>query len=281
MITRTRNQPYIGVSGVVNPEQQMELVEYADDALKNLGRKLALGVKATHKSQYSLEGTKYGSEWFHVGDEISGALDLRVGTWNILQTYLSPEELAKSQKYPQKFFKKLQKRTSSYSDAVQIDMLRYEADPERYRHVVDAMALTGLDIIIQCHGHAMESGPKRALESMKRLIGSHTVSYILFDASHGNGKQMDNTALMSFLQQAYNDRDFLGRGTNFGIAGGLHGDNVAELLDDVLIDFPEVSWDAEGRLHNKLPSDGGNGRLDMGKTKSYLQASIDVLSHRL
>ena len=86
---------------------------------------------------------------------------------------------------------------------------------------------------------------------------------------------------MSFLEAAYSDRDFQAMGTNFGIAGGLHGENVAELLDEVLVDFPEVSWDAEGRLHNKIPSEGGDGSLNLEETKKYLQASIDVLSRRL
>ena len=41
-----RNQPYVGVSGVVSPEQQRELVEVAQYELHATARRLALGVKA-------------------------------------------------------------------------------------------------------------------------------------------------------------------------------------------------------------------------------------------
>ncbi len=46
-----RPKPYVGISGVVNPVQQIELRGFAGD-LQRSGRQLALGVKAVHKTQW-------------------------------------------------------------------------------------------------------------------------------------------------------------------------------------------------------------------------------------
>ena len=272
-----RNQPYVGVSGVVNPEQQRELVEVAQYELHATARRLALGVKATHKPQYEDVENKYGPLWYPVGNDIIKALDHRVQTYNIAQTYLEPEFIENDPDYPRAFMGKLNARMRDYLDAVQIDLLRFDTDPERYQHVFRAMAATGMQTIVQCHGYAMEEGPKSALDKLKRLVGEREIGFVLFDASHGRGQEMNPEALLPFIEAAYNDRDLAHKMTNFGVAGGLHAGNLEELLPKLLREFPELSWDAEGRLHDSI-ADGGDGSLNMDRTKQYLVRSAALLT---
>ena len=151
-----RAQQYVGVSGVVSPEQQEHLIEVGYDQLAGLGRRLALGVKATHKPQFDDQENKYGRLWYPVGNEIAHALHPQYPTFNIAQTYLEPEFIEASPTYPDEFMAKLNARMRDYVDAIQIDLLHYESEPERYAHVFRAMAATGLQRIVQCHGFAME-----------------------------------------------------------------------------------------------------------------------------
>ncbi len=68
--------PYVGVSGVVSPDIQAELETIACRAgLFGIGRALALGVKAVHKTQILDTENKYGRSWFPVGrEEFANAL---------------------------------------------------------------------------------------------------------------------------------------------------------------------------------------------------------------
>lgn len=276
MRNNLRSEPYVGVSGVVSPEQQHQLYTQANDDLANLGRHLAIGVKATHKPQFDDTENKYGRQWYPVGPAIASALDPSIQTFNILQTYIEPDMIAADPLYPQDFFTKVNKRTHHYLDAVQIDLLRYEKNPEQYTHVVRAMGMMGVKKIVQCHGYAMEAGPTKAIDSINRLLGSHSADYVLFDASHGRGEQMNPDALLPFLEAAYSDKALLEKGVNFGVAGGLNSQNISPLLSRVLREFPGVSWDAEGQLHHSM-KEGGDGSLDMHRAGDYLQASIELL----
>lgn len=60
-----RMQPYVGVSGVVSPRQQSELEQmFVDSGLRSTGRRLQLGVKAVHKTQYLDTINKFGEAWY-------------------------------------------------------------------------------------------------------------------------------------------------------------------------------------------------------------------------
>lgn len=78
------------MSGVADTEQQAQLEAYADDlGLYDAGRKLALGVKATHKTQYMDTENKYGADWYPVGEAgISDALMPSEGSLRVAQVYL-------------------------------------------------------------------------------------------------------------------------------------------------------------------------------------------------
>lgn len=277
-----RNRPYIGVSGVVSPDQHRELVAIAEPFIQNRAtHSLAVGIKATHKPQYDDIENKYGRLWYPVGDAIAGVTDAALAsqTFNIAQVYLEPQNIADDPLYPERFFDKLCGRTRHYLDALQVDMLPYHTDPEQFTGVCRAMARTGLVTILQCHGFAMAHGPAQALEDLKAVTNIAEGSgpdYVLFDASHGRGQVMNPGRLLPFLSLAYEDSWFADFGTNFGIAGGLSSETVDSLLAPIVAEFPQVSWDAEGKPHKAI-QDGGNGSLHMQTVRNYLVRSYGLL----
>lgn len=271
-----RSAPYVGVSGVVSQEQQRRLIDITSMSGLNRRRRLLLGVKATHKTQYLDTANKYGTEWYPVGEgAFTDALsDDTLSTYNVAQLYLEPESIKTDVRYPNEFIRKVAKRGATVLDALQFDMLPYHENPKLWSHTIDNVRFLDMGIIMQSHAAAMSKGPKKAIEDLVRVSDYSGLDFVLFDASHGTGKEMDVDALKQFLEAGYNDPDLEARGTNFGIAGGLDEDAVEIQLPSLLRDFPEVSWDAEGRLHDRI----GDGRLDLKKTRDYLFASSRVLS---
>lgn len=273
-----RNEPYVGVSGVVSQEQQRRLVELARMSGLTAKRQLLLGVKATHKTQYLDVVNKYGTQWYPVGESVfaDALAEGSVPTYNVAQLYLEPESIKTDVFYPREFIRKIVKRGRGVLDALQFDMLPYQDNPQLWSHTIDEVKHQGMGVIIQAHAAAMEKGPKQAINDLVRLSDYSDLDFVLFDASHGTGREMNPDALKRFLEEGYNDIDLEDRSTNFGIAGGLDEYTVETHLPSVLKDFPDISWDAEGRLH---PRDG-EGRLDIQKTRDYLFASARVLAEK-
>lgn len=267
-----RNIPYIGISGVVNETQQHRIVEVVGNNLRGKDTIIALGVKATHKTQWLDVPNKYGELWYPVGAEsFHLALGESCDTHNTAQVYLEPQSIAADPEYASAFVKRIQERGRRWLDTIQFDMLPYHDNPETFVDLIDEARADGSEVIVQCHQAAMAEGPRTAVEKLKRLSRG-VISYVLFDASHGRGKEMDPDALKPFLEAAYHDADFESAGTNFGIAGGLDADAVLRHLPAIYRDFNEVSWDAEGKLHQTA-----DGSLDMERTLAYLRASLEVI----
>ena len=96
---------------------------------------------------------------------------------------------------------------------------------------------------------------------------------MLFDASHGKGVRMDAMRLYPFIETAYESNELCTVGIT--VAGGLNSQVVREDLPQLVQDYPDLSWDAEGQLH---PVNRDNKRpLDMPIVMDYFDASVEVL----
>ncbi|HET6622454.1 MAG TPA: hypothetical protein VFG56_00790 [Candidatus Saccharimonadales bacterium] len=268
-----RNGSYVGVSGLVNREQQRELTDYAGNTLGNrTDTMLFLGVKAVHKTQWLDIENKYGPSWYPVGEE-AFADTLDVGSDAVAQMYLDPEILAANPQYGTEFIRRVKRRGHHWLNIIQFDLMPYRQNPEAFGYLIhEARREAGLreyKVIVQCHGEAMAEGPKPAIEKLKRLSPDE-IDWVLFDASHGKGLEMEPDALRPFLETGLEDPDLAHVG--FGVAGGLDAAAVERYIPELLRDFPEISWDAEGRLHRT-----DDGVLDMQAAKDYLRASGDVI----
>lgn len=268
-----RRKPYVGVSGVVSVEQQKKLIKIADSAGLSEKRILALGIKAVHKTQYLDIENKYGPKWYPVGNQISKCISPEIGgTYNIAQVYLEPSEIIESLEYPMAFIDKLMKRGRAAIHAIQFDMLPYDKETElNWRNYFKYIKLGfKKDIILQCHKRAMAEGPEKSIRTLENLSGD--LDYILFDASLGQGLRMDPDNLMRFCAKAYESKILAERGINIGVAGGLDGETVREVMPRILAEFPDISWDAEGKLHQGTDDTS----LNMEIVEDYLWASAEV-----
>ena len=286
-----RAAPYVGISGVVSIAQQTAL--HAAAAGAGLvtpwssqapppsvdRRRLLLGVKATHKTQVLDVPNKYGADWYPVGDGIRAALANDTGsfadgqgTMRVAQVYAEPESIAEDPRYLDAFVTGLVRRTTGWLTHVQFDMLPWDTEPATVAGVLDSLATIGIGVLLQAHGPAMSRlGPRGCAEALAPY--AHTLTHVLFDASHGTGTRLDPAALLPFLDAAA-ESDTLAH-VGLGVAGGLDAATLPR-LEPLLIRHPDLSWDAEGRLHPERLD--GSRPLNLDAAALYLRASATLLS---
>ncbi|MEO5949730.1 MAG: hypothetical protein ABIP74_04970 [Candidatus Saccharimonas sp.] len=279
--------PYIGISGVSGAHQQRNLELLWEGLGLYERRNLLLGVKAVHSNQWAETPNKYGTKWYPLGEQaFETALLPKAESYGAAQMYFSPEAIDADPNYPRAFVDRTLQRGRRWINAVQFDMLPYDqSDTRVWRDLFAHIHETRHEVIVQCHGRAMKAGPEQAIEQLSDL---GPVDYILFDASHGKGVEMDPTALLPFLEAAHRDKTLTKNRTGFGVAGGLNTENVTKHLPSILSEFPQTSWDAEGNLHPrplKVTSETGeeswitqdHGALNVGLAWWYMQASAKVI----
>lgn len=277
-----RPKPYIGISGVNNAyserdmsQQQAIREHFASQGLEDsvMSRRLALGVKAVHKTQFLDRENKYGKEWYPVGeDAFSGVMDGGgIAALKVAQMYFDPE-LVHNSDYRDAFIARVCRRGAAWLNAVQFDMLPWHDDEAVFTSLEKLRNKTNHSIILQAHSEAMRTlGPDGVTRRLGRYAGM--IDYVLFDASHGKGLRMNPGALLPFLESAYSSSKLDEVG--FGVAGGLNASVVREDLPLLLECFADLSWDAEAQLHPA--NTRGKRPLDMELVKNYLAASGDVL----
>lgn len=273
-MTNDRPVPYVGVSGVVTPTQQDTLVAIAAAAGLTPTRRLLLGVKATHKTQYDSIANKYGPQWYPVGDAFIDALSPATettSTFNVAQVYLDIDHVG-DPGYRRDFMNTIMARGAKWLHGIQFDMLPWHTDPAIAGFLSDLKATNpALALLVQCHQPAMDAlGPAGAARALSNL--GPCVDYVLFDASHGTGTRMDVEKLSTFVDAAYSEPGLDRVGV--AVAGGLTATAVTDDLPVLLSRFPDVSWDAEGGLHPFAPD--GTRPLDMDRVADYLAASASL-----
>lgn len=260
--------PYVGVSGVVAPEQQQWVHEAAEPILEK-GRKLLLGVKAVHKTHWLEQENKYGPYHYPVGSSITTSLSrLSEGEMGVAQVYLDLKQAAidGEQRYEERFVEKLLGRNASWLTGIQFDMLPWHQHD--YTQLLQMIKDRDHEVLLQCYGKIMEQhSPSDVKELLKKYSG--LVDYVLLDASHGQGKRLDVEQLQPFIAEL-SAID----GVGLGIAGGLNAKVVLQELPALLAQYPDLSFDAEGNL--RLP-ENGESALDRNTTTQYLQAAAQVI----
>lgn len=232
-------------------------------------RQLLLGVKAVHKTQYLDIENKYGREWYPVGEhEFATALD--DGGMRALKTaqvYFDPNHVADAA-YRDEFIQRICRRGKNWLNALQFDMLPWHKDDAMLRFIEELKERTGHTIILQAHGESMQQlGAQKVAKKLGQY--AHALDYVLFDASHGEGVRMNPAALLPFLDECYESEQL--NTVGFGVAGGLCSEVVRHELPLLVEAYTDLSWDAEGKLHNE------NFNFDASAAKSYLQASGNLL----
>ena len=123
-------------------------------------------------------------------------------------------------------------------------------------------------IVLQAGREAMASvdgDPTRLAQRCAEYAG--IVTDVLVDASEGLGLPLDAARSARYLDALADAAPELG----LVVAGGLHADNIEELLSPLLPRWAGVSIDAEGRLRD------AEDVLDVGAAGDYLRAAAELL----
>jgi hypothetical protein len=276
-VSTLRPLPYVGISGLISPRQQMLLENLATEAGLAAHRSLLLGVKAAHKTQYLDIENKYGEHWYPVGhDSFAGALrslseDRPAGGphagLGVAQLYLDIDHVA-DPRYREQFLARVATRGAGWLQGLQFDLLPWHTDPDMLDFLVGIRKLYDIPVLLQCHGPAMDAlGPQGTARALARLAPG--VDYVLFDSSHDTGRRLDIAACAPFLEQTYDEPDLAEVG--IAVAGGLDPETVGGTLPTLLRWFPDLSWDAERALHPTTRT--GIRPLDLRLAADYLRAS--------
>ena len=123
-------------------------------------------------------------------------------------------------------------------------------------------------VVFQAGREAMESTNHQPDELARRCAEyAGLVTDVLVDASEGLGLPLDAARSADYLETIRSAAPELG----LVIAGGLHAENITELLSPLLPRWSAVSIDAEGRLRD------ADDHLNTDAAIAYLQAARKML----
>lgn len=275
-----RPTPYIGISGINDSSltasaeealtRNFSAMQFSREDSSQCSRQLALGVKAVHKTQYLDIENSYGPHWYPIGENsfYSALSDENGSCLKVAQIAFS-SELVLDRAYLDSFMERILRRGKKWINTLQFDMLPWHKDSTFLTFLEELKTRTNHKIILQAHGESMtELGPQDTIWELGRFASS--IDYVLFDSSCGKGIPLNSTALLPFLDAGFASEKL--KSIGFGIAGGLNADTVRSELPALLQVHPNISWDAEKKLH-----DTPTLALDMVQSVAYLHASVDVI----
>jgi hypothetical protein len=154
-----------------------------------------------------------------------------------------------------------------FVNAIQLDMLW--PDPNLIESSVHA-SRKPLEVILQVGSNAMEVAGNDPQEVVKRLADyDGMIHRVLLDKSMGRGLGLDAENLLPYV------RAIKERYPNLGlvVAGGL-GPESLHLLEPFLVEFPDVSIDAQSKLR---PSGSALQPIDWAMASAYLVRGLEML----
>ncbi len=276
----SKRREYVGISGVVNQEQQDELEQIHGEVGLADKRVLQFGVKATHKPQYLGIENRYGREWYPVGDEIVDVLRYSPNSTGVAQVCFDSERVHDAAYREEFLWRALGSTTHRWLTGLQFDMMpdwvgdscaTSETIENGVYYLEDSAK--DLTITLQCQGEIMKRHSPAQIAEALATQALRPIDYVLFDASCGRGVRMNADALLPYVEaiHAHSGLEHL----QVAVGGGLNGEVVRAELPKITKYFPDVSWDAEGQLHPA--NSDGKRPLDMRMCRDYIEASADVV----
>lgn len=120
--------------------------------------------------------------------------------------------------------------------------------------------------VLQIGSRALQEAGRDPKEVAKKLADyRESADHILLDGSGGKGIPLNFHDTRAYLSEIRNREPSFG----LGIAGGLDKDNLSPIAK-LLEKFPDLSWDAEGKLRNYA------GDMDRPNAIDYIEASFKL-----
>ncbi len=158
--------------------------------------------------------------------------------------------------------------------AIQLDMV-WPDKKEIAKFCEPDMPGANLDTILQINTKALEQVDNDPAKLVAKLSEyQFCIRRVLLDKSMGRGLGMDAEALLPFARAIRNDS--FTRRLGIGFAGGL-GPKTLHLVEPVLAEFPDASWDAQSKLR---PSGSAMDTVDWDMAKEYVLQSLKLMPRR-
>jgi hypothetical protein len=251
-----RPAPYIGVSGVMTPEEVygiMACYHASDDIPRLRDRRLMLGVLASSKTLVG--GTNKYPRRYPATQDIAALFPPDRRSLNLIH-YATDDQA----NLPRQLHS-LIALGGPFLDGFQINM----AWPTKNAF---AKQLKGLRVVLQI-GPAAQQQVRHDPETLVIALGEYddAITDILIDGSGGKGVPMDVDAVSRYVDAVATACPHLG----IGVAGGLSASRLLQ-LETLVTRHPFVSIDAEGRIRD------ANDDLDPVMTKAYVSQAMHLFS---
>lgn len=244
-------QPYIGVTGFATAAE----VDFASDRIpSDSARALMVGVLASAKS---LRGIPLSERWVKQFPPAGGLADL---FWNDPQTlsliHYSGDETMLAD------LLRLGEMLEEGLDGFQLNIAwPAPLKLETFHRLTESKA----HVVLQLGRRAISNDvPFEIANRLWDYVG--LVDALLLDMSGGEGRPLDLRTARQYLS-AFRE---VGLPFALGVAGGL-GPGSLESIQALLEEFPDLSWDAQGRLRN------ADNELDLEAVGSYLEQSFALV----
>jgi hypothetical protein len=254
------NTPYIGITDFTDFEQVKAMLEaFEANKPKGSNRKLHIGVMMSYKTLNDIP-----CKWLKVfpRKELIADIFSSDETFNCLHyaDYVGQPDLADT----------LVKAISFGGigiHALQLDMVW--PDSGVIEHAVHT-SRKNIQVILQVGDEALDQvndDPDELVEMLREYHG--IIHRVLLDRSMGRGIGMDADMLLPFARVIKENFPDIG----IGVAGGL-GPDTMHLVEPFLEEFPDLSWDAQAKLH---PDGDILVPIDWKSAKDYLTRSLQLV----
>lgn len=251
--------PYVGITGFRDEAEVLDIDSFFRRQPDSPRRRLHVGVMMSYKTLNDIP-TKW-SKVFPPTRQVSEIFFSSFETMNCLH-YADYDDMPDLAKH---LYRAIEYAGPGVT-ALQLDMI-WPA-PHEVANAVH-MSRKNLEVILQLNSKALEMVGNDPKKMLAKLADYETViQYVLLDKSAGQGLGLDAESLRPFLAAIRDQFPNLG----LAVAGGL-GPDTMQLVEPLLVDFPDLSWDAQSRLT-------GNGSamqpLDQERVKKYLGKSLSL-----
>jgi hypothetical protein len=153
-------------------------------------------------------------------------------------------------------------------NALQLDMIW--PDPNEIARAVCQFPRRKIEVILQVGRNAFEeisNDPQMLILKLEKYEG--VISRVLLDESGGRGEPMKADNLLPFVRAIRKNFPELG----VIVAGGL-GPDTMYLIKPIVMEYPDVSIDAQGKLR---PSGSAMDPIDWEMAKNYIIKALELL----
>ncbi|MCX6735899.1 MAG: hypothetical protein NTZ13_02350 [Candidatus Parcubacteria bacterium] len=251
--------PYVGITDFMTFEQvQQMLAVFKSNLAPSQNRRLHVGVMMSYKTLHNLETrwTKAFPKKENIADIFSSSETMNCLHYADYEAIDVQCSIAKAISYG-----------GNGINALQLDMIWPNPD-----YIAKAVFASGvnLEVILQIGKNAIEEANDDPKEVVKRLSGyKDIVQYVLLDKSMGQGLGMDATGLIPFakaVKEAFPEISIVA-------AGGLGPESVG-LVKPLVLEFPDISIDAQGKLRQ---SGNALDPIDWNMAEMYLIKALALL----